>query len=437
MLLSLWLVMALTACDSSQPAPVKPTPTAAAPVRGGVPSGQRIIAAGRVTPVTHADLNPGAVGTVSELLVAEGSPVVKDQPLLRIDSRQQAAAVAQAEAALTRAQAGQAVSLAGQAGAQAGQTRAQALLAKAQAALAKLKAAARPEDLAVARTTEKSAAAELVRAQAPADQGQLIAAKATMEKDARAVQQAQAAYDRVRDAPFGSIGPEALRLEQTTIDYDAAKAQYEQLALLPRAIDVDVAKAHLAQVQATVAQAQAAAGPEAIAAAEADIAAAAADVAAATAAVAGADATLSSSAAGVASAATALAQAKAALADTELRAPFAGVVVMLNARAGETVLSGASAPAGSFAVRLADLSTWQIETTDLTELNVANVHAGDAVSLTFDALPGLDLAGKVARVRTYGETRQGDIVYTVFITPAQQDPRLSWNMTAKVNIEAQ
>ena len=402
-LLGLVLVLALAACDTgSQAIPVKPTPTAAAAGRG-IPTGQRIIASGRVTPVTRADLNLNAAGTVVDVLVAEGDTVKKDQPLLRVDSKQQASAVAQAETALTRAQANQSR-------AQANQTRAQAVLAKAQAALAQLKAPSRPVDLAVARTTEQVAEAEMVRAQAGADQGQLVAAKATMEKDARAVQQAQAAYDRVKDAPFGSIGPEALRLEQTTIDYEAAKAQYEQLALLPRAIDVDVAKAHLAQVQATIAQAQAGASPEAIAAAEADVAAAAADVASAT---------------------TALAQAKAALSDTELRAPFDGVVVLLNVKAGEMV------PPASFAVRLADPSAWQIETTDLTELNIANVHAGEPVILTFDAISGLELPGKVTKIRTYGDTRQGDIVYTVFITPAQQDPRLYWNMTAKVNIESQ
>jgi HlyD family secretion protein len=421
-LLSVLLILALAGCDTTQAVPVKPTPTAAAPIKG-IPAGQRIIAAGHVTPIKHADLNLNAAGTVVEVLAAEGDTVKKDQPLLRVDSRQQAAAVAQAETALTRAQANQAR-------AQAGQTRAQAVLAKAQAALAQLKAPSRPTDLALARTTEQVAEAELVRVQAGADQGQLIAAKATMEKDARAVQQAQAAYDRVKDAPFGSIGAEALRLEQTTIDYEAAKAQYEQLALLPRAIDVDVAKAHLAQVQATIAQAQAGASPEAIAAAEADIAAAEADVAAA-------EAGLNGSAADVASATTALAQAKAALSDTELRAPFDGVVVMLNVRAGETVSAGALVPPGSFAVRLADLSVWQIETTDLSELNIDNVHEGEPVILTFDAISGLELPGKVAKIRTYGDTKQGDIVYTVFITPAQQDPRLYWNMTAKVNIESQ
>jgi len=84
-LLGLVLVLALAACDTgSQAIPVKPTPTAAAAGRG-IPTGQRIIASGRVTPVTRADLNLNAAGTVVDVLVAEGDTVKKDQPLLRVD----------------------------------------------------------------------------------------------------------------------------------------------------------------------------------------------------------------------------------------------------------------------------------------------------------------------------------------------------------------
>ena len=54
--------------------------------------------------------------------------------------------------------------------------------------------------------------------------------------------------------------------------------------------------------------------------------------------------------------------------------------------------------------------------------------------MTFDAIPGLELSGHVSQIKPYGDTRQGDIVYTVTITPDQQDERLRWNMTAKVSI---
>ena len=174
-------------------------------------------------------------------------------------------------------------------------------------------------------------------------------------------------------------------------------------------------EARVAQAQAALTQASAGGTAEALKAAAAAVAAAEAEVAGSTADVASAEA--------------ALAQAKAALAETELRAPFDGVAVSLNVKAGEM------APVAGFAVRLGDVSAWQVETTDLTELSVGRVAEGAPVSLTFDAVPGLEIAGKVVQVKPYGEIRQGDIVYAVVVTPDKQDARLRWNMTAKVSIE--
>jgi len=397
-LLGLAVALALGGC-SSQPTPAKPTPTAV-PAGQGIQSGDRIIAEGRVVPAKSAELDLAAAGIVTEVLVAEGDKVKRDQPLLRVDARRQAAAAAQAEAML--------------AGAKAAQARVQAALTRAQAGLAQLKAGARPEDLAVARAAVQVAEAELARTQMGADKATLIAAKATMDKAARAVQQAQYAYDRVKDAAGGS-GPEALRLEQATIDYEAAKAQYEELGLLPRPADVNVARSRVTQAQAALTLVQAGARSEAIKVADADVAAAEAEA--------------TGAAAGVAAAEAAVSQAKVALAECELRAPFDGLVATLNVKVGE------AAPVGAFALRLADVSAWQIETTDLTELSIARVSEGTPVALTFDAITGLELPGKVARIKLYGESRQGDVVYTVIVAPDRQDARLRWNMTAKVEIE--
>jgi HlyD family secretion protein len=120
--------------------------------------------------------------------------------------------------------------------------------------------------------------------------------------------------------------------------------------------------------------------------------------------------------------------AEVALAEAELRAPFAGVIAALDLKVGEYVAPGTPV------VDLADLSKWQIETTDLTELNIVRVREGSPAAVTFDAIPGLELLGKVSRVRALGENKQGDINYVVTITPARYDDRLRWNMTASVTI---
>ncbi len=143
----------------------------------------------------------------------------------------------------------------------------------------------------------------------------------------------------------------------------------------------------------------------------------------------GLDAEVNSAVSAVNVAQAELDSANAALAATELRAPFAGTVASLDVNRGELVAS--TAPVA----HLADFSNWQIETTDLTELNIANIHEGDTATVSFDAIPGLELPGKVSKIRLYGDTKQGDIVYTVIVTPDQQDTRLRWNMTAKVSIQ--
>lgn len=118
--------------------------------------------------------------------------------------------------------------------------------------------------------------------------------------------------------------------------------------------------------------------------------------------------------------------AKASQNDLELKAPFAGTVTAVNTNPGEAEV------AGTPVVTLADFSTWNVETTDLTELNVARVKVGQPAMIRFDALPGLDLIGRVTEIKAFGENRQGDVVYTVVLKLERADERLRWNMTASV-----
>lgn len=122
------------------------------------------------------------------------------------------------------------------------------------------------------------------------------------------------------------------------------------------------------------------------------------------------------------------AAAEAGLKNLELRAPFAGRVISVDLRRGEFVAPGA------VAITVADVSTWQIETTDLNETDVVRVKVGDSAIITLDAIPGLELAGKVIRVSPLGKNYQGEIVYTVVIQLDQPNDQLRWNMTAMVKI---
>jgi multidrug resistance efflux pump len=125
----------------------------------------------------------------------------------------------------------------------------------------------------------------------------------------------------------------------------------------------------------------------------------------------------------------ALAQARAELQMTELRTPLAGTLVYLRLHPGQFVAPGEPI------VRVADPAAWQIETTDLTELDIVRIQAGDPATIHVEALPDLELTGRVTHLGSYGEPWQGAITYTVIVTPDTQDARLRWNMTASLTIE--
>ena len=96
------------------------------------------------------------------------------------------------------------------------------------------------------------------------------------------------------------------------------------------------------------------------------------------------------------------------------------------------VALGEQVTLGAPILRLADFSQLQIETEDLTELQVVYIQEGDRAQVTFDALPDLIVEATVVRIRPYGENSSGDIVYRATLSVAQPDARLRWNMTAAV-----
>lgn len=221
--------------------------------------------------------------------------------------------------------------------------------------------------------------------------------------------------------------------EQQTAEVAQAQAglqrTQQQLALLkagPRAEEVKIAEATVSGAQARLDQVTKVRGDTKSAQAELDLARAQQALLQA----GPAQETIKGAEADVAAAQAALERAQQALAQTELRAPFAGTVVGLSAQQGEYTFSGTPL------LQLADLSNWQIATTDLTELNVVRINPLDVVSVTFDAIPNLTVNGKVSEIKSLGENKQGDMTYPVIITLDRSVEQLRWNMTAKVTFAA-
>jgi len=125
----------------------------------------------------------------------------------------------------------------------------------------------------------------------------------------------------------------------------------------------------------------------------------------------------------------AVAQVAQQISDAELRAPFAGTVGAVYIRAGEMVSPGQPL------VTLGDLATLRVETTDLDEIDIANVELDQRVTLTFDAFPDQLFAGRVTRISPRTESGTGGVHYTVVIELDALDDGVMWGMTAFVDIE--
>lgn len=401
------------------------TPPPEATELPAVTASDEIVADGKVVPVRSAALSLSTGGIVADVPVTEGERVEAGQVLVRLEAAQQEAAVAQAEAGLRSAQARLEELKAGPREQEIAAAR--AAVEAAQAQLARLMEGARPQEIAAAEAGLAAALAALQKVEEGPDEGQIISAQAEMASAEATLKQAQAAYDQVKWRNDVGALPQAAELERATIAYTAAKARYDELMKGATEADLAQARAAVQEAQAQLEVLRAPARAAEISAAEAEIRRAQAQLELLEAGAR--PETIAAAEAEVASAEAMLQQARAALAETELRAPFAGVVAGLEAKVGEQVAPGV------VLVQLADLSEWQIETDDLTELNVVNIREGDPVTIRFDAIPDLVLPGRVSRIEAIGENKQGDITYTVVIRPEQQDERLRWNMTATVTID--
>jgi HlyD family secretion protein len=120
--------------------------------------------------------------------------------------------------------------------------------------------------------------------------------------------------------------------------------------------------------------------------------------------------------------------ARAALEQATLRAPFPGVVTALEVSPGETVVPGREV------LTLADLRQLHVETTDLSELDVARVSVGRGAAVYVEALE-TEINGSVAGMAPQANTVGGDVVYRVSITLGEQPPELRWGMSVEVEIK--
>ena len=130
----------------------------------------------------------------------------------------------------------------------------------------------------------------------------------------------------------------------------------------------------------------------------------------------------------IANAEAQLSAGKEMLADLELVAPFDGVISAVHVNPSEWV-----AP-GSPVLLIADLDHLQVKTTDLSEIDVAQLSLNDTAIVTFDALPDLVLEGTVVSIAPKADEGSG-VNFPVIIELSEIPPALRWGMTAFVDID--
>ncbi len=378
-LLMAFLVGCGANAETGQPADVDAT------IQTPVAASYAVMAEGKVVPVKNAILSFPAPGVVAEVVKDEGSQLRKGEIIAWLNGKENAeASIAAAEAQLTAAQ--QALD----------DLIENAALEKASKELALAEAQKTLED-----ANEEREKRDYIRV----NQNTLDGIKAQYILAQDAVDEAEEDFsyfeDREEDDPqrayFLTIlvnARKARDIAKYNLDY--ASNYYDPEEIAEANANVSVAQANLEKAQKDYDAVKDGPDPDELELAEA--------------AVQNAEAQLTA--------------AKSALDNLALKAPFDGKVVSNDLEVGEYVTPGGQL------VAYGDLSEWQVETTDLTELNIIDIQVGDPVSVSVDAVPGLSMEGEVTGIKSYGENNQGDITYTVYIKLLDPDERLKWNMTA-------
>jgi len=128
-----------------------------------------------------------------------------------------------------------------------------------------------------------------------------------------------------------------------------------------------------------------------------------------------------------------LAFSEAQLANTQIRAPFSGVVVKKMAEVGESVAPippGVNISTASGAiVALADLATLEVEA-DVAESNVAKVANGQPAEVTVEAIPDRRYKAVLRQVIPTADRTKATVM--VKVTILEKDKDLKPEMSAKV-----
>lgn len=351
----------------------------------------QVTAIGSIEPLAEVNLTFRGTGRVAELNVRLGDSVRAGQVLARLDTAELQLAKEQAQIGLRLAQANLA---------KAEQPADPLDIAAAEAAL---------ESAKVARNAARAAYEDLLRGPTRAQRKVL---EANTERARVLLESAQQAYDRISSLPNAGMMPQAVQLQQATIDYEVAKANTENALAPPTASQKASALAQIAQADSAVVQAQATLQrlQKGISAEDLAIMQAQVD-----------------------QAEVAVRQAELALANAEIIAPMDGIVGLLNIHLNETYTPGIPA------IVLSNPTAFHVEL-NVDEIDIGQLTVGQPAEVTIDALDNAKVKGTVSNIAPVAGVGAGSlgtgalVTYQVIINLEPTDVPLRPGMTASVAI---
>lgn len=329
-------------------------------------------ATGNIQPEAEARIGFQQPGRVVELAVEVGSVVKQGDLIARLDT-------ADLELALAQARTG---------------------LILANAAYSRTVESARAADIKAAEAALNAAQAAYARLRAGSEKTDIDAAKAQVLSAEAQLRQAQAAYDLIgRFQPsIVNDSPAAIQLRQAQNNLQAAQRQYERLLKGPEQAQLAAAWQRVEEARARLEQLRQPAQDFDLERVEAERR----------------------------RAQLAVEQAERRLQKALLVAPMSGVIGGVAIEKGEW--------AGTQPViTLLDTSLLHIDV-KVDEIDIAKVQPGQQVRITLDALPDVELTGKVDRIASTSTVQGGIVSYAVRILLDATDAPLRVGMTANASI---
>jgi RND family efflux transporter MFP subunit len=124
---------------------------------------------------------------------------------------------------------------------------------------------------------------------------------------------------------------------------------------------------------------------------------------------------------------------KSNYADRNVTSPIDGTVNAINIKNGDDLSKLSSGSSRQVPIIIGDLGTLKAQM-EVNEVDIANVSIGQKATLTFSAIDGLSMTGKVEKMDSLGTLTSGVVTYNVTISFDSLDSRIKPEMSVSASI---